>query len=73
MLNYIGNISRATAGITRCRPLPHFESSVPTVFLAFRSSNKKWAIFENFPLVPPLLFCEKWPFSTLLRKMLFLF
>ena len=43
------------------------------IFLAFRSSNKKWAIFENFPLVPPLLFCEKWPFSTLLRKMLFLF
>ena len=43
------------------------------IFLAFRSSTKKWAIFENFPLVPPLLFCEKWPFSTLLRKMLFLF
>ena len=43
------------------------------IFLAFRSSTKKSAIFENFPLVPPLLFCEKWPFSTLLRKMLFLF
>ena len=43
------------------------------IFLAFRSSTKKWVIFENFPLVPPLLFCEKWPFSTLLRKMLFLF
>ena len=23
---------------------------------------KKSAIFENFPMVPPLLFCEKWPF-----------
>ena len=43
------------------------------IFLAFRSSTKKWAIFEKFPLVLPLLFCEKWPFSTLLRKMLFLF
>ena len=43
------------------------------IFLAFRSSTKKWAIFEKFSLVPPLLFCEKWPFSTLLRKMLFLF
>ena len=43
------------------------------IFLAFRSSTKKSAIFENFPLVAPLLFCEKWPFSTLLRKMLFLF
>ena len=43
------------------------------IFLAFRSSTKKSFIFDNFPLVPPLLFCEKWPFSTLLRKMLFLF
>ena len=43
------------------------------IFLAFRSSTKKSAIFENFPLVPSLLFCEKWPFSTLSRKMLFLF
>ena len=43
------------------------------ILLAFRSSTKKSAIFENFPLVPPLLFCETWPFSTLLRKMLFLF
>ena len=43
------------------------------IFLAFRSSIKKSAIFENFPMVPPLLFCEKWPFSTLLPKMLFLF
>ena len=43
------------------------------IFLAFRSSTKKSSIFENFPLVPPLLFCEKWPFSTLLREMLFLF
>ena len=42
------------------------------IFLAFRSSTKKSAIFENFPLVPPLLFCEKWPFSTPFRKMLFL-
>ena len=43
------------------------------IFLAFRSSTKKSASFENFPLVPPLLFCEKWPFSKLLRKLLFLF
>ena len=43
------------------------------IFLAFQSSTKKSAIFENFPLVPPLLLCQKWPFSTLLRKMLFLF
>ena len=42
------------------------------IFLAFRSSTKKSAIFENFPFVPPLLLCQKWPFSTLLRKMLFL-
>ena len=43
------------------------------IFLAFRTSTKKSAIFENFPLVPPLLFCKKWPFSTLLREMLFIF
>ena len=34
------------------------------IFLAFQSSTKKWAIFENFPLVPPLLFCEKCYFSS---------
>ena len=28
--------------------------------------------FENFPLVPPLLFGQKWPFSILLEKVLFL-
>ena len=28
------------------------------IFLAYRSSTKKSAIFENFPLVPPLLFCQ---------------
>ena len=33
-------------------------------YLAFRSSTKKSAIFENFPLVPPLLFCEKCYFSS---------
>ena len=43
------------------------------IFLAFQSLPKKSAIFDKFPLVPSLLFCEKSPFSTLLQNLLFLF
>ena len=43
------------------------------IFLAFQSLPKKSAIFDIFPSVPSLLFCEKSPFSTLLQNLLFLF
>ena len=43
------------------------------IFLAFQSLPKKSAIFDKFPLVPSLLFCEKSPFSSLLQNLLFLF
>ena len=36
--------------------------------LAFRSVHKKSAILEDYSMVPPLLFCKKSPFSTLLDK-----
>ena len=38
------------------------------ICLAFRSSTKNSAIFQNFSLVPPLLFCQKCPFSVYLGK-----
>ena len=43
------------------------------IFLAFQNLPKKSAIFDKFPLVPSLLFCENSPFSTLLQNLLFLF
>ena len=45
-------------------------------FLFFQPSEfrpKNRLFLKIFSWFPPLLFCEKWPFSTLLRKMLFLF
>ena len=43
------------------------------ILFAIQSLPKKSTIFEKFPLVPSLLFCEKSQFSTILQKLLFLF
>ena len=38
----------------------------------FKSLLENWLIFEIFGMVPPQLFCEKWPFSRRQEKALFL-